>query len=91
MYSTEDNDLELAYTLNEQMMGSILNLENGDKLSIHIDFKDPTDKVQKVSIIANGDVTVASKTFNAQSGSWDLELDNNYSVKLILNEGLDCI
>ncbi len=89
MYSTEDNDLELAYTLNEQMMGSILNLENGDKLSIHIDFKDPTDKVQKVSIIANGDVTVASKTFNAQSGSWDLELDNNYSYYYVRVDEVD--
>ena len=89
MYATEDNDLEIYYTLNEQVMGSIMNLEQGEKLSIRVDFKDPTDKVQKVSIIANGDVTVASKTFNAQSGSWEIEIDNNYSYYYIRVDEVD--
>lgn len=89
MYATEDNDLEIYYTLNDQLMGSILNLEQGEKLSISVDFKDPTDKVQKVSIIANGDVTVASKTFNAQSGSWKIELDNNYSYYYVRVDEVD--
>ena len=89
MYATEDNDLEIYYTLNDQVMGSILNLEQGEQLHISIDFKDPTDKVQKVSIIANGDVTVASKTFNAQSGSWKLDLDNNYSYYYVRIDEVD--
>ncbi len=89
MYATEDNDLEIYYTLNNNVMGSILNLEQGEKLSIRVDFKDPTDKVQKVSVIANGDVTVASKTFNAQSGSWEIELDNNYSYYYIRVDEVD--
>ena len=89
MYATEDNDLEIYYTLNDQVMGSILNLEQGEQLHISIDFKDPTDKVQKVSIIANGDVTVASKTFNAQSGSWKIDLDNNYSYYYIRVDEVD--
>ena len=89
MYATEDNDLELYYTLNDNVMGSILNLEQGEKLTIRIDFKDPTDKIQKVSIVANGDVTVASKTFNAQSGSWEIELDNNYSYYYVRVDEVD--
>ena len=89
MYATEDNDLEIYYTLNDNVMGSILNLEQGEKLTIRVDFKDPTDKVQKVSIIANGDVTVASKSFNAQSGSWEIELDNNYSYYYIRVDEVD--
>ena len=89
MYATEDNDLEIYYTLNDNVMGSILNLEQGAKLTIRVDFKDPTDKVQKVSVIANGDVTVASKTFNAQTGSWELTIDNNYSYYYIRVDEVD--
>lgn len=89
MYATEDNDLEIYYTLNDQVMGSIMNLEQGEKLTIRVDFRDPTDKVQKVSIVANGDVTVASKTFNAQSGSWEIELDNNYSYYYVRVDEVD--
>ena len=89
MYATEDNDLEIYYTLNDNVMGSVLNLEQGEKLTVRVDFKDPTDKVQKVSIIANGDVTVASKTFNAQSGSWEIEIDNNYSYYYIRVDEVD--
>ncbi len=89
MYATEDNDLEIYYTLNDQVMGSVLNLDQGEKLSISVDFKDPTDKIQKVSVIANGDVTVASKTFNAQSGSWKIEVDNNYSYYYIRVDEVD--
>lgn len=89
MYATEDNDLEIYYTLNDKVMGSVLNLEQGEKLTIRVDFKDPTDKIQKVSIIANGDVTVASKTFNAQSGSWEIGLDNNYSYYYIRVDEVD--
>ena len=89
MYATEDNDLEIYYTLNDNVMGSILNLEQGEKLTVRVDFKDPTDKIQKVSIIANGDVTVASKTFNAQSGSWEIEIDNNYSYYYIRVDEVD--
>lgn len=89
MYATEDNDLEIYYTLNDQVMGSIMNLEQGEKLTIRVDFKDPTDKVQKVSVIANGDVTVASKTFNSQSGSWEIVLDNNYSYYYVRVDEVD--
>lgn len=89
MYATEDNDLEIYYTLNDNVMGSVLNLEQGETLKIRVDFKDPTDKVQKISVIANGDVTAASKTFNAQTGSWEIELDNNYSYYYIRVDEVD--
>ena len=89
MYATEDNDLEIYYTLNGKVMGTIMDLEDGAKLTIRVDFRDPTDKVQKVSVIANGDVTVASKTFNAQSGSWEIEIDNNYSYYYIRVDEVD--
>ena len=89
IYATEDNDLEIYYTLNGNVMGSVLNLGQDETLTIRVDFKDPTDKVQKVSVIANGGVTVASKTFNAQSGSWEIALDNRYSYYYVRVDEVD--
>lgn len=83
MYATEDNDLEIIYTLNGENMGTIMSLEDDAKLTITVDFNDPTDRVQTISIIGNGGKTVEKKTVNAKSGTWTVELDNDYSYYYI--------
>jgi len=64
VYSTEDSNLEIMYTVNGNIMGSMLDSPNN--LSIIVDINDPdtSDVIGKVSIIANGGVEVASQTFN---------------------------
>ena len=89
MYATEDNDLEIYYTLNDRVMGSILNLDSEETLHIRVDFNDPTDKVQKVSIVANGGKVVASKSFNAKAGSWEIDLLNSYSYYYVRVDEVD--
>ena len=89
MYATEDNDLEIYYTLNGHVMGSILNVEPGETLTIRVDFKDPTDRVQKISVLANGGAVVASKTFNSKSGSWEISLENSYSYYYVRVDEVD--
>lgn len=89
MYATEDNDLEIVYTLNDKIMGSVLSLNSGDKLNIKVEFSDPTDRISKISVIANGDVTVAKKSFSTKSGTWEIELDNNYSYYYIRVDEVD--
>lgn len=83
MYSTEDNDLEIIYTLNGNIMGSVENYELGTEISIDVSFNDPTDRVSTVSIITNGGTTLAKKSFNSKSGSWNykftLSADTDYS------------
>ncbi|MDO4565263.1 MAG: CehA/McbA family metallohydrolase [Clostridia bacterium] len=89
MYATEDDDLEILYTLNDERMGTVLSLDESETLRIHVEFNDPTDRVAKVSIIANGGQEVASKSFGTQSGVWDVEIPNTYSYYYVRIDGAD--
>ncbi|AOR24730.1 CehA/McbA family metallohydrolase [Clostridium taeniosporum] len=77
VYASEDTDMTIDYTVNDEVMGSCLG--NVDKLNFKINAKDPTDKIKKVSIIANGGVEVDSKTFNSNEVNWEFSLDPEYS------------
>lgn len=79
VYSTEDKNMEITYKVNDNIMGSIL--EAPEKLNIYINVKDPDeeDVIEEVSIIANGGVEVASKTFDDNEALWELELNPQYS------------
>ena len=84
MYATEDDDLEIVYTLNGEIMGSVLSLEDDATIEIVVEYNDPTDRVSSLSVIGNGDVTVAKKSVNAKSGTWTVTLDaNDYSYYYI--------
>jgi LPXTG-motif cell wall-anchored protein len=78
VYSTEDRDLKITYKVNDKIMGSVL--DNPTNLKFNISFEDAeaTDKISKVSIIANGGTIVASKAFDSNKGNWDLQLDPKY-------------
>jgi len=78
-YASEDNNLRVMYKANNQVMGSFLS--NPKSIDINIDITDPDviDKIGKVSIIANGGVVVASKTFDSNIASWNLSLNPQYS------------
>lgn len=79
VYSSEDENLRIRYTLNNQVMGSIL--QNPGALNISIDISDPdlADVIGKVSIIVNGGKVVAEKTFTTNTANWNLTLDSQYS------------
>ncbi|MDO4543937.1 MAG: CehA/McbA family metallohydrolase [Clostridia bacterium] len=89
IYATEDEDLEILYTLNGERMGSVLSLDESETLTISVEFNDPTDRVSKVSIIANGGVTVESRSFGTRSGTWEVEIPNTYSYYYIRIDGAD--
>lgn len=78
VYSTEDENLEIMYKVNGQVMGA--NLNNPEKLNFLIDIKDidTTDKIGKISIIANGGTVVTSKTFDSNNAYWEFELEPQY-------------
>lgn len=79
VYATEDQNLKIMYKINDKIMGSIL--DKSDKLTISIDIKDPdlTDKIGKVSIIADGGTVVQSKNFDGNTAIWQIELDPQYN------------
>ncbi len=78
VYATEDNDLSILYTLNGNVMGSILGEQ--DNISIEAEISDPTDSGEtKVEVIVNGGLSAATKTLDSGSGSVTFDLPANYS------------
>ena len=86
MYATEDKNLELGYTVNGSMMGSILS-EVPSALDFEISVSDPdkTDSIAKVEIIANSGRVVHTWSSAAElaSGTLSLTLDPNYSYYFV--------
>ncbi|SET30805.1 CehA/McbA family metallohydrolase [[Clostridium] polysaccharolyticum] len=88
-YATEDNDLSIQYTLNGEVMGTILE-ETPDEVNIAVSLKDATvdkenkkENIGKVEVIVNGGLSVASKTISASEGTIDFKLSPDYSYYYI--------
>ena len=64
VYATEDNDLNIYYTLNGSIMGSQLySADVEDTVSLSVTLSDVTDDANaKVEVIVNGGLVLASKT-----------------------------
>ena len=86
MYATEDKNLEIYYTVNEQPLGSILE-EIPEELSLSVQVSDPdrTDSISKVEVIVNsGRVAYAwDDPAELASGLLSCTLDPTYSYYYI--------
>lgn len=83
MYATEDNDLEIQYTLNNNVMGTIYE-EAPDEVNINVKLKDATDKADaKVEVIVNGGLSIASKTVAVSEAEVSFNLKPEYSYYYI--------
>ena len=86
MYSTEDKNLELGYTVNGQMMGSSI-AKKPEKLDVDISFSDPdqSDSISKVEIVANSGKAV--KTWDTEEalakGTVSAALDPDYTYYFV--------
>ncbi|MCR5636910.1 MAG: CehA/McbA family metallohydrolase [Clostridiales bacterium] len=94
VFSTEDQNLEIYYYLNDNIMGSILS-DVGEKVHIVADIADPdNENIGSVSVIANGGVEVYNTKITSNSGNIDITLDNNYSyyfIKIVQEDGDICV
>lgn len=81
-YSTEDNNLQIDYTVNDKLMGSKLELANTANLDIKVDISDPDidDVIGNVELISNGGAVKASEEINSNSGNikWAVPNDGSY-------------
>ena len=86
MYATEDNNLELGYTVNGQVMGSSITVMP-ENLDININFNDPdkSDSISKVEIVANsGKVIQTWDTEEALSkGTVSVTIDPDYTYYFV--------
>ena len=63
VYATEDNDLSILYSLNDNAMGSILNKQ--DTVEITAQISDLTDTADmKVEVIVNGGLVIGTQTLS---------------------------
>ena len=88
VYATEDKNLQIIYTVNDEPMGTVFTDENTpEKLNLSVSLYDPdsSDSVEKVEVVANGGVT--AYTWNdaeqLKSGTLEAELDPEYSYYFI--------
>ena len=85
MYATEDKNLELDYTVNGNMMGSIIDVP--DKLNFEISFNDPdrTDSIAKVELVVNsGKVAYTwDSAADLTKGSVSVELAPEYTYYFV--------
>jgi hypothetical protein len=71
-YATEDKNLEIRYTVDGAVMGSIVAPKSSYVASIHISDPDLMgDEIKLVEIVADGGVVVASKSFDANTVTWE--------------------
>ncbi len=86
MYATEDKNLEISYTLNDMMMGTIIS-EVPEKLNISVTVNDPdvSDSISKVEVIVNSGKTahVWNDPAELATGALSVELDPDYSYYYI--------
>ncbi|RKM54713.1 hypothetical protein D6853_12810 [Butyrivibrio sp. X503] len=90
IYATEDNDLSIYYTLDGNVMGSILDKDAvGDMVEIKADIKEPTDKaIGKVELIVNGGQVISSVDVNMAEATVKFTASSAYSYYLIkITEG----
>lgn len=85
IYATEDNDLEIRYTLDGYTMGECLDKEDvGSEINIAVDIKDPTDSaIGKVEVIVNGGLSIAAKNISAAADVVNFTVPSGYSYYYI--------
>ncbi len=84
VYATEDNDLNIYYSLNGNPIGSILELDSGDELTLTVALSDATDaSIGKVEVIVNGGLTAASQTVSGNAETVTFTLSNDYAYYYI--------
>ena len=82
-YSTEDNNLSINYTLNDEVMGTILS-ETPDEVNITVSLKDADNEaIGKVEVIVNGGLSIASETITSNEGTVNFKLKPDYSYYYI--------
>lgn len=78
VYATEDENLRINYTVNDEPMGTILNKPAALKAKINITDPDATDKIGKVSIIVDGGAVAATKNFDSNTANWEFDLPQGH-------------
>mgnify|MGYP004549341853 CR=1 FL=1 len=82
-YATEDANLKVNYTLNDEVMGTIMS-EKPSSVNIKGSVEDPDgEKINTVKVIVNGGKELVAKEINDSKGDFSFELPADYSYYYI--------
>jgi hypothetical protein len=77
-YATQDKNLQIYYTLNGAVMGSVMSPTSTYELSVRISDPDgAADAIKLVEIVSDGGVVVASKRFDSAKVQWTTTLTSD--------------
>ncbi len=88
VYATEDKNLQISYTINDEPMGTVFTDENApEKLNVVVTLFDPDagDSISKVELVSNAGVTAYTwdNAADLASGQLTAELDPEYSYYFV--------
>lgn len=83
VYSTEDKDLEISYSINNSIMGSILSNPSALNFSITAADLEANDTISKIELISDGGVVSASSNFSSNAVSWNPQLTSKYKYYFV--------
>lgn len=83
VYSTEDENLQLDFKINGNLMGTIL--EETEELNFEVEIKDPdtSEKSAKVEIVANGGKVVKTMNMTSSSQKFNFTMPSDYSYYFV--------
>ena len=77
-YATLDKNLQIRYTLNGAVMGSVLSPASAYTVSVSISDPDgQADAIKLIEIVSDGGAVVASKSFNSATVEWTTTLTSD--------------
>ena len=92
VYATEDKNLEIRYTLNGQMLGSVI--PDADRADIRVSVFDPdgTDSISKVEVVVNSGAVAYTWDDPAELSTGELECSlsadyNYYFIRVTQGDG----
>ncbi|MBQ2110806.1 MAG: hypothetical protein II191_03585, partial [Clostridia bacterium] len=93
MYATEDKNLEIYYSLNDSIMGTIIPEDEEDPIeavNIYASANDPDgEAIGRISVIVNGGLTAYTEEFSSSTAIVNVTLPNDYSYYFIRVEQAD--
>lgn len=82
-YATEDENLKINYTLNDEVMGTIMD-EKPAAVNIKVNVEDPDgENINTVKVIVNGGKELVTKEVNSSSADLSFDLPADYSYYYI--------
>ena len=82
-YASEDSNLQIKYTLNNAVMGSITG-KAGDTANIVVNYKETSDdKIDRIRVMVDGQKEIANKTVNNAEGTITFEVPSKYSYYVV--------